>query len=92
MRRRFFVYVLASRTRRLYVGVTNDLLRRLSQHRTATTTFAASYRITRLVYFEQYEEPMVAIRREKQIEAWRRSKKLALVTAANPLWIDLSEE
>ena len=87
----FYVYILASRTRRLYVGVTRDLVRRLEQHRTAgPETFTGRYLVRRLVHVERFATPMDAIGREKQLKGWSRSKKLALVTATNPTWADLS--
>ena len=87
---RYFTYILASHSRRLYVGMTNDLVKRLWEHRSATTGFTASYRTTRLVYFETHPNPMNAIAREKQIKGWLRSKKIALVEITNPLWEDLA--
>ncbi len=88
-----YVYVLASKTRRLYVGVTNDLVRRVWQHRTgAVPGFTWKYSITRLVYFESFDDPMVAIRREKQLKSWARVKKLALVESMNPDWTDCAED
>ena len=89
--KQFYVYILAGHSRQLYVGVTNDLLRRLYQHRSAECEFTARYRISRLVYFEATENVMSAIAREKQIKAWRRSKKLALIASINPGWDDLAE-
>ncbi len=87
-----YVYVLASKTRRLYVGVTNDLIRRISQHRDGTIRgFTSKYTINRLVYYEPLDDPMLAIRREKQIKSWARVKKLALVESMNPGWVDYAE-
>jgi putative endonuclease len=87
-----YVYVLASRTRRLYVGVTNDLTRRVWQHRSgAIPGFTKKYSITRLVYFEPFDDPTTAIRREKQLKSWARVKKLALVESMNPVWADYAE-
>jgi putative endonuclease len=87
-----YVYVLSSRTRRLYVGVTNDLVRRVWQHRDGTVRgFTRKYSIDRLVYYEPFNDPIVAIRREKQIKSWSRVKKLALVESMNPSWIDCAE-
>ena len=88
-----FVYILASKTRRLYVGVTNDLVRRAWEHRTgAVPGFTRRYGIHRLVYFETIVGPAEAIAREKQIKGWLRSKKIALTEAQNPGWADLSDE
>src|SRR5215210_7804838 len=89
--RTFFVYILASRSRTLYVGVTNDMARRLAQHRMATTGFSARYRCARLVFVESAPDARTAIAREKQLKNWRREKKLALIQAMNPGWDDLSE-
>ena len=88
--RHFYVYMLASRSRRLYVGVTNNLLVRLAQHRDGQCEFTARYRITRLVYFESTGNVVSAIEREKQIKSWRRAKKVALIAASNPTWDDLA--
>jgi putative endonuclease len=90
--RDYYVYILANRSRRLYVGVTNNLLVRLAQHRTGESAFTARYRITRLVYFEVTQQVRVAIAREKQIKSWRRAKKLALVEGLNPGWDDLAAD
>ncbi|HEY2855294.1 MAG TPA: GIY-YIG nuclease family protein [Gemmatimonadaceae bacterium] len=90
--RQFYVYVLASRSRRLYVGVTNDLERRLAEHRSGMTTHTSRYRITRLVHFEVTENVKAAIAREKEIKAWRREKRVALIQSSNPAWDDLAEE
>jgi putative endonuclease len=89
--RTFTVYILASLSRRLYVGVTNDLDRRMLQHRSCRAdAFTAKYRITRLVYFEQTVDVHAAIAREKQLKGWRRAKKIALIESVNAGWIDLA--
>ena len=88
--KQFYVYILASRSRRLYVGVTNNLLIRLFEHRNRRSDFTARYRITRLVYFETCGSVRGAISREKQIKAWRRSKRVALIESDNPTWDDLA--
>jgi putative endonuclease len=89
---RMVVYLLSSVTRRLYVGVTNDLARRLCEHRHGPTFgFTRRYGITTLVYVESIAEPLTAITREKQIKGWTRVKKLALIEAYNPGWHDLAE-
>jgi putative endonuclease len=90
--RQFYVYILAGHSRQLYVGVTNDLLKRLAQHRHGDCEFTAKYRINRLVYFETTMNVIAAIAREKQIKSWRREKKIALITSVNPGWDDLAEE
>ncbi len=91
MRHAHYVYILASRTRHLYVGVTNDLLRRLAQHRSRPPTrYTGRYAITRLVHAEVYGYVWDALRREKQIKGWTRAKKIALVESGNPSWEDLT--
>jgi putative endonuclease len=88
--RQFYVYVLASLSRRLYVGVTNDLRRRIHEHRTNATGFTARYRVTRLVYFEVTPNVSAAIAREKEIKGWLRERKLRLIEDGNPEWRDLA--
>ena len=89
MARPYTVYLLASRSRALYVGLTNDLERRLAEHRDGHG-HAGRYRISRLVYLETHTSVADAIAREKQIKGWRRDKKVALVERENPQWRDLS--
>jgi len=87
----FHVYILANRTRALYTGVTSDLKARVFEHKSHTVAgFTASYNVDRLVYFEEYGEPMLAIEREKQIKMLNRAKKIALIEGANPEWQDLA--
>jgi putative endonuclease len=90
--REYFVYILASRSRVLYVGVTSNLMLRLQEHRMgkAENAFTARYKVTRLVYVEQTSHALEAIEREKQIKRWRREKKVALIESLNPTWRDLS--
>jgi putative endonuclease len=86
----YFVYILASRSRVLYVGVTRDLSHRLVQHRRGhANAFTRKYRVDRLVYAERYRYVEDAIRREKQIKGWRRERKVELIEAANPTWREL---
>jgi len=83
---------MASRSRTLYTGVTNNLERRVAEHkRHLVPGFTGRYRIERLVYFETWGHIRDAIQREKQIKGWRRSKKNALIESRNPAWTDLSE-
>jgi len=82
--RQFFVYVLSSHSRRLYVGVTNNLERRIWQHRTGAHGFTARYHIYRLVHYESTENVIAAIAREKQIKGWGRAKKFSLIETTNP--------
>jgi len=79
MSRTYYVYILASKSRRLYIGVTNDLPRRMWEHK-----------IDRLVYFEDTTDVRSAIEREKQLKGWRREKKISLIETINAAWEDLS--
>ncbi len=90
----YYVYLMASqRNGTLYVGVTNNLVRRVYQHRTkAVPGFTTRYGVDRLVWFECYDDPINAIAREKDIKKWRRSWKIDLIEAVNPGWTDLYEE
>ena len=87
----FHVYILANRTRALYTGVTSDLKARVFEHKSHKVAgFTARYNVDRLVYFEEYGEPVLAIEREKQIKMLNRAKKIALIEGANPEWQDLA--
>ena len=72
--------------------MTNDIIRRLAQHRSAATGHTAHYRCARLVFVEMASDAMAAIAREKQLKNWRREKKVALIEATNPAWDDLSPD
>lgn len=86
-----FVYILASKSRVLYIGVTNDLVRRLWEHRSGTVAgFTRRYGVQKLVYYETAVDPAGAIRREKQIKGWARVKKVAMIESLNPDWDDLA--
>jgi len=87
----YFVYILANRAGLLYVGVTNDLKRRVYEHRQkAGAGYTRRHSIARLIYFESTLNVHAAIAREKQIKGWIRAKKVALIEAQNPSWADLS--
>ena len=90
----YYVYILAShRNGTLYVGVTNDLRRRLYEHTNHLVKgFTDSYNVTALVYFEQTPSVEAAIAREKQLKGWRRAWKLALIEENNPEWRDLADD
>jgi putative endonuclease len=91
--RTYYVYIMASRSGTLYIGVTNDLERRIDEHKNAAVGgFTDRYRVRNLVYFENTDDIGVAIAREKELKGWRRNKKIALVASANPSWRDLSKE
>ena len=92
MNHTYYVYILASRSRNLYTGVTNDLQRRMIEHRQGLIPgFTTRYRIFRLVYFEEFADIRNAIAREKEIKAWRREKKLWLINRRNRAWQDLAD-
>lgn len=86
----YYGYILASRSRTLYVGITNHLERRIREHRAGKTEFTARYNITRLVHYEVTNSVTIAIAREKEIKKWRREKKVALIEQNNPVWADLA--
>jgi putative endonuclease len=89
----YFVYILTNRSRTLYVGVTNDLQRRVHEHRHKLVPgFTKRYNIDQLVYFESTGDVRSAIAREKQIKGWTRAKKIALVETLNPGWSDLTNQ
>src|SRR5438477_9977016 len=89
---RYFVYILASKSRRLYVGVTNDLERRIYEHKQKLAAgFTKMYKIDRLVHFEETSYVSAAIEREKQIKGLVRIKKIALIESSNPNGEDLKE-
>ena len=88
----YFVYILASRSRRcIYIGVTRDLRRRVWQHKNgAVAGFTRDYHVTDLMYFEQTSDVHVAIARGKQLKRWPRERKNRLIETGNPGWVDLA--
>jgi putative endonuclease len=88
----YYVYILASRRHgTLYIGVTNDLARRLEQHRSgAISGFTRTYKVYRLVYVETFDDPISAITRETQMKKWNRDWKIRLIEEKNPDWGDLT--
>jgi len=89
--RQYFVYIMTNRSRTLYTGVTNDLERRVDEHRSKLVPgFTSKYNITQLVYWEEYKDVRDAIAREKEIKGSLRSKKIALIESMNPRWDELS--
>src|ERR1700761_9323717 len=87
----FYVYILSSRSRDLYIGMTNNLRLRISQHREMRPgTYTSQYNIHRLVYFERFQYVRSAIAREKELKDWTREKKIALIEKVNPTWEDLA--
>jgi putative endonuclease len=88
----YYVYIMTSRSDTLYTGVTNDLQRRAYEHKQKLLDgFTKKYNIDMLAYYEETDDVEAAIRREKQIKGWRRSKKIGLIESMNPQWRDLSE-
>ena len=84
--------MLSSRSRNLYTGITNDLAKRVKQHKDKSADgFTAKYNINRLVHFEEFRDVNAAIAREKQIKGWDRAKRVALIEDDNPAWDDLSD-
>ena len=91
--RQYYVYIMTNATRTLYVGVTNDLERRVYQHKQKLIDgFTKKYNLTWLAYYEQTSDVRSAIAREKEIKGWRRSKKVELIESFNPRWRDLSQD
>ena len=91
----YYVYMMTNQSDDvLYTGVTNDLVRRIYEHKTHIDpkAFTAHYNIEKLVYYEQYSEPEYAIAREKQIKGWNRARKNKYINEVNPEWKDLYEE
>jgi len=89
----YFAYIVASRSRTLYIGMTGDLRMRVYQHKEKLHEdgFAATYNCDRLVWFERFLDPSNAIAREKQLKGRTRAKKIALIERNNPTWEDLSD-
>jgi len=89
----YFVYIITNRSKTLYAGITNSLVRRVREHKLGIgSSFAAKYKLDRLAYFERFDDVRNAIEREKQIKGWLRIKKIALIVSVNPEWKDLSAE
>ena len=90
--KQYYVYIMTNNSGTLYTGVTDDLVRRVYEHKNKLIEgFTRKYNITRLVYYEITSDVKAAIQREKQIKGWLRRKKIALIEAANPKWEDLSK-
>ena len=88
-----FVNIMTNQSGTLYTGVTNNLERRVSEHKNSLIEGSTKkYKINRLVYYEETNDILAAIEREKQIKGWRREKKIALIGSINPEWKDLSED
>jgi len=93
MSKEYFVYIMTNKSRTLYTGVTNDLIRRVYEHKNKLVQgFTSKYNIKYLVYYESTQSIHVALEREKQIKGWLRAKKMVLINSMNPEWKDLSED
>ena len=89
--KQYYVYIMFNQSRTLYVGVTNDLIKRVQDHkRKRVPGFTAKYNITQLAYYEIFRNVVAAIEREKQIKGWTRAKKIALIESQNARWEDLT--
>lgn len=90
----FWVYIVTNRNHSvLYIGVTNSLSRRTSEHRRGTgADFPAAYQCKELIYYEYYSDIRDAIARESQLKKWSRAKKIALINRLNPSWLDLGSD
>ena len=89
----YWVYIMTNKSRTLYIGVTNDLARRVYEHKHKLVEgFTSRYNLDRLIYTEETKDVWAAIAREKQLKGWTRAKKIALIGAANPQWRDLAAE
>ncbi len=89
----FFVYIMASKSRVTYVGMCNDLVRRVWEHKSGKFEgFTKRYRVNRLVYFERWQYVNNCIEREKELKAWSSTKKAALIESVNPTWEDLAAD
>ena len=94
MSKQFYVYIATNYNNTvLYIGITNNLIRRMYEHKNkSVSSFTSKYNIFKLVYYEIYDDPETAIRREKQLKAGSRAKKLKLIKSQNPKFKDLYEE
>ncbi|MCF8108277.1 MAG: GIY-YIG nuclease family protein [Desulfohalobiaceae bacterium] len=92
MENKYYVYILSNKSAILYIGITSDLKRRVSEHKQKIVPgFTKKYNIDRLVYYEETNDVQAAIRREKTIKGLKREKKFALIEKMNPEWFDLSK-
>ena len=91
--KRYYVYIMASLSGTLYIGVTNSIRRRSAEHKAGEDPgFTSKYEVNRLVYFEVFQYVNNALDREKELKGWRRSRKIALIESQNPSWRDLSRD
>jgi putative endonuclease len=91
MKKTYYVYLLSNTSKMLYTGMTNDLMRRVFEHKQKQVDgFTKKYNLHKLVYYEMTDVVGYAIKREKQIKGWSRKKKIKLITSINPKWEDLA--
>ena len=89
----YYVYIMTNKSKTLYVGITNNMERRVYEHKNSLIDgFTKKYHINKLVYFEETNDVIEAIAREKQIKGWLRAKKITLIESSNPEWNDLSKD
>jgi len=93
MKHQYWVYIVASRSGTLYIGITNSIDRRMREHKSGEIEgFSSKYHCDRLVYFESFDDVHKAIGREKQLKGWQREKKIRLIEGRNPRWEDFAEK
>jgi putative endonuclease len=93
VQRKYWTYVVASNSGTLYIGMCNNIARRMFEHKSGKLEgFASKYHCNRLVYYESFDDVRKAIDREKQLKGWRRDRKIALIESLNPRWTDLAEK
>ena len=93
MDKKYYIYILTNYSKTLYTGMTNNLSRRIYEHKNKIIKgFTSRYKLNKLVYFEITNEVQTAILREKQIKGWLRKKKIDLIEKENPTWRDLSDD
>ncbi|MBN2733163.1 MAG: GIY-YIG nuclease family protein [Balneolaceae bacterium] len=93
MTQRYHVYIMSNISRMIYIGITNDLARRVEEHKSDRKNgFTGRYNIHRLIYYEEFQDVQKAIAREKELKGWRREKKIELIEKVNPEWKDLAKK
>jgi putative endonuclease len=91
--KKYYVYIMTNRSKTLYTGITNNLERRVFEHKSKLLSgFTRRYRISKLIYFEEFSDVRSAIMREKEIKGWVRAKKNKLINSMNPTWDDLAKD
>lgn len=89
----YWVYILASRNRKLYIGMTNNLKRRVREHKAGIgSQHTTKYKVNQLAHYERFKDPNEAIRREKELKGWTRERKMQFIESTNQGWVDLAAE